>query len=77
MNPSNNDQWTTAVQAFIAVIVIGGALGVQLVRGVIPEWLSLSVGAVMGFYFATNRQQVAAIAQRTADIVKGSNGGSH
>lgn len=59
-------------QALLGIIVIGGAIAfalIQLFRNqnpVPPDWLTLSVGAVIGFYFANNSQQTTAnIQQRT------------
>lgn len=63
----------TVAQAVVGILVIGGAIAyslIELLRGenaVPPDWLTLSVGAVIGYFFANNSQQVTAlIQQRTA-----------
>lgn len=76
-------------QAIVSIIVIGGAVAfslLQLLRGqnpVPPDWLTLSVGAIIGYFFANNSQQLTTILQQkstaaTLDAVnKASNGKSN
>lgn len=57
-------------QGIVAIIVIGGAVAfaiLQLLRGqnpVPPDWLTLSVGAIIGYFFANNSQQLTTILQQ-------------
>lgn len=71
----------TVGQVIVGVIVIGGAVAyalIQLIRGgnpTPPDWLSLSVGAIIGYFFANNSALIqSGINQRTAsstaDVVK-------
>ena len=58
MRTSYSELLEQLIQAIIAIIVIGGAIAIAIVlllngRDIsnLPSWLTLALGAVLGFYF--------------------------
>lgn len=40
-----------SVRALLAILVVGGAVLLELLRGGAPEWVMASATVVLGFYF--------------------------
>lgn len=47
---------TVIPQALVTIIIVGGAMWMTIQGNVIPEWLSLAIGAIIGFYFGSDYQ---------------------
>lgn len=52
----NVDFETVIPQAIVTILVVGGAMWITIQGNQIPEWLSLAIGAIIGFYFGSDYQ---------------------